>query len=128
MPEQIDPRPTSAVPSASHRNGDSASHRNGDAEPPEPIAAPLAGEQLPPFVNPADVLPVRPLHLEIITELRWAYEQCERGAFNAYLGQYLAIVDKTVQAVGDADCARDEAASKTGVPPERVALFYVGGE
>ncbi|HKI34707.1 MAG TPA: hypothetical protein VKA46_22815 [Gemmataceae bacterium] len=120
MPEQIDPRPADAVPSESHRNG--------DAEPPGTVATGLTREQLPPFVSPTDILLVSPLHREVIAELRWAYEQCERGAFNAYLGQYLAIVNRTVEAVGDPGCARDEAANKTGVPPERVALFYVGGE
>jgi hypothetical protein len=85
-------------------------------------------DQLPPFVTATDVLEVGPLHREIVAELRWAYEQCARGAFNAYLGQYLAIVNKTVQAVGDPGDARDEAARKAGVPPERVALFFVGGE
>ncbi|HEX5269534.1 MAG TPA: hypothetical protein VFW33_03555 [Gemmataceae bacterium] len=69
-----------------------------------------------------------PLQAEVTAELRWAYAECDRGAFSAYLGQYLGIVNKTVHAVGDAACARREAAKKAGVPPERVALFYVGGE
>jgi hypothetical protein len=85
-------------------------------------------ERLPPFIRSDDVLMVGPLHREVNVELRWAYDQLERGAFNAYVGQYLAIVNKTIQAVGEADDARDEAARKTGVAPERVALFYVGGE
>jgi hypothetical protein len=88
----------------------------------------MAAGPLPPFVRPDDLLEASPLHREVVAELRWAHEQCERGAFNAYHGQYLAIVNKTVQAVGEADRARDEAASRMSVPPERVALFYVGGE
>jgi hypothetical protein len=91
-------------------------------------AARLTREPWPPLVRPTDILEVGPLHREVIAELRWAYEQCARGAFNAYPGQYLAIVNQTVQAMGDPGRARDEAAGKTGVPPERVALFYVGGE
>lgn len=85
-------------------------------------------EQLPPFLRSAEVLLVSPMQAEVTVELRWAYAQGEQGAFNAYLGQYLGIVNKTIQAVGDAMYARSEAARKTGVPPERVALFYVGGE
>jgi hypothetical protein len=120
MPEQTGPLPADVTPAEPHPNG--------AAEPTETVAPRVTPELLPPFVSPADILEVSPLHREVITELRWAYEQCERGAFDAYLGQYLAIVNKTVQAVGDPDTARDEAARKAGVAPERVAMFYVGGE
>jgi hypothetical protein len=120
MPEQLDPRSAEAVPIDPHPIG--------NAKPVDAPSTGWTGEQFPPFLRPTDILEVGPLHREVIAELHWAYEQCQRGAFSAYRGQYLAIVHQTVQAVGDADEARDEAASKTGVPPERVALFYVGGE
>lgn len=69
---------------------------------------------------------VSPLHKEVIAELRWADEQEAKGAFDAYAGRYLGIVNRALQAVGgDPTKVIAEAATKTGVALERVALFHV---
>jgi hypothetical protein len=120
MPDDISP------PAAD--TGSAEPNSNGAAKPITAAELLPRHEQLPPFLRSAEVLLVSPLHAEVTAELRWAYVEGERGAFNAYLGQYLGIVNKTVLAVGDSMYARNEAARKAGVPPERVALFYVGGE
>jgi hypothetical protein len=107
MPEQVDPR--SADPAAAK---------------PEEVSG--NGARRDPFWDRDDVLEVGPLHKEIIGELIWACEQEARGAFIDYAGKYLAIVHKTVLAVGgDIERMRAEAAVKAGVPPERVAIHHV---
>ncbi len=120
MPEEIS-RPAADT-------GSVEPNSNGAAKAITAAALRPIHEKLPPFLRSAEVLEVSPLQAEVTAELRWAYVQGERGAFSAYLGQYLGIVNKTILAVGDSAYARDEAAKKAGVPPERVALFYVGGE
>ena len=73
-----------------------------------------------------EVLESCPLEKEIIAEFNWAHEQQAKGLFEPYAGQYLAIVHKTVHAVGvDIVAMRAETAAKTGVRPERVAIFHV---
>jgi hypothetical protein len=107
MPEQVDPR-----------TADTAAGK------PEEVSG--NGARRDPFWDRDDVLEVSPLHKEIIGELRWASEQEAQGAFDAYAGKYLAIVNRAVQAVGgDLDRVIDEAARKAGVSPGRVALFHV---
>jgi hypothetical protein len=106
---------------------------------PEPVNPPLTeqppaegerpsanGKQRDPFWDGDDVLYVDAAMREIIMDLRWAHEQEAAGAFVDYGGRYLAIVNRSVQAVGgDPRTIIDEAARKTGVSPNRVVLFHV---
>jgi hypothetical protein len=76
--------------------------------------------------DPNDVLEVGPVQKEVIRDLNWSQEQLARGAFDAYRGELVAIVNKQVLAVGrDESRMVAEAAAKTGVPPHRVAIFHV---
>ncbi len=87
---------------------------------------PLNGKPRHPFWDRDDVIYVDERQREINAELIWAIGQEASGAFVEYGGKYLAIVNKCVQAVGG-DTVRiiNEAARKTGVPPERVVLYLV---
>jgi hypothetical protein len=107
MPEQVDPR-------------------TADTAAAKPEEGSGNGARRDPFWGRDDALEVGPLHKEIIGDLIWAYEQQAKGAFAAYAGQYLAIVHRTVLAVGgDISRMRAEAAAKAEVAPERVAFYYV---
>ncbi|HKI31747.1 MAG TPA: hypothetical protein VKA46_07755 [Gemmataceae bacterium] len=76
--------------------------------------------------DPDDVLEVGPVQKEVIRDLNWGQEQFARGAFDAYRGQLVAIVNKTVLGVGrDEGQLVAEAVAKTGVAPHRVAIFDV---
>ncbi|HKI37058.1 MAG TPA: hypothetical protein VKA46_34715 [Gemmataceae bacterium] len=87
---------------------------------------PMDGSQRDPMFARDDVLMCSPEEMAIIAEFNWAYEQQARGAFDAYRGQCVAIVNKTVLA-GGIDLARitAEAAAKASVEPHRVAIFDV---
>ena len=106
---------------------------------PEPVNPPLTeqppaegerpsanGKPRDPFWDRNDVQYVNASEWEFIHDLRWAHEQEARGAFIDYGGRYLAIVNKTVEAVGgDPASIIEEAARKTGVSPNRVVLFHI---
>lgn len=91
------------------------------------IGVPLAGAGVRDFLwDPNDLLEVGPVQKEVIRDLNWCREQMARGAFDAFRGQCLAIVNKTILAVGyDLERMIDEAATKAGVPPHRVAIFDI---
>jgi hypothetical protein len=89
---------------------------------------PMDGSARDPFWNRDDVLMCSPAEMETTEQFNWAYEQQARGAFDAYAGQLVAIVNKTVLAVGgDVEKIVAEAAAKAGVEPQRVAIFQVDG-
>ncbi len=100
--------------------------QSADLTAAKPGDVPVNGTARDPFWAREDVLEVGPREREVIDELRWAHEREADGAFAAYAGKYLGIVNRIVQAVGG-DPARviDESARKAAVPPERVALFHV---
>lgn len=91
------------------------------------IGTPTGSGSLRDFLwDPNDVLEVGPVQKEVIRDFNWAQEQLVRGAFDAYRGQLVAIVNKQVLAVGtDEGRMVAEAAAKAGVPPHRVAIFDV---
>ncbi len=87
---------------------------------------PMDGSRRDPMFDRDDVLMCSPEQREINAEFNWADEQQAAGAFAAYAGQYLAIVHKTVMAVGaDISRMRAEAAARAGVEPYRVAIYHV---
>jgi hypothetical protein len=107
MPDQADPLLFGAQP----------------VSPPDPAS--LRPGRDDPFGD-GEVLESGPLEKEITEEFNWADEQQEKGLFAPYEGQCLAIVHKTVHAVGaDISAMRAETAAKTGVRPERVAIYHV---
>lgn len=72
------------------------------------------------------LLGVNPLHKEVLEDLRWSEEQHAQGAFDAYLGHYVAVVGKETWGVGfDVESLVRENARKAGVIPGRAALFFV---
>ncbi len=111
MPEQADPTPAppfSGVQPVVPSDHGSVSHDRDD-----------------PFGDD-EVLECTPHQKEFIEEIRWAIEQHTKGLFAPYAGMYLAILHKTVHAVG-ADIGRmvKETAAKEGVAEERVAIYHV---
>jgi hypothetical protein len=87
---------------------------------------PMDGGPRDPFWNRDDVLMCSPEQMEIVADFNWADEQRARGAFDAYAGECLAIVNKTVLAVGrDLNSMIAEAAAKAGVDESRVAIYHV---
>jgi hypothetical protein len=117
MPEQLDPRPAETAPPGTQ---DGASPPGAKREE----GAPKGNRD--PFWDRDDVLWLSPEQREVNADFNWATEQEARGAFDAYLGKLLAIVNKTVLAVGeDAVTIRAEAARKAGVEPYRVAIYLV---
>ena len=88
---------------------------------------PMDGSRRDPMFDRDDVLMCSPEEMEVVHDFNWAYEQVALGAFNDYAGQCVAIVNKTVLAVGgDFSRMRAEASAKAGVDPDRVVIFHVG--
>ena len=111
MPEQADPIPASPLPGV------------------QPVVPSDPGSVRPgrdDFFKDEEVLECTPHQKDFIEEILWAHEQHAKGLFDAYEGKYVAILHKTVHAVG-ADIGRmvEETAAKEGVPEERVAIYLV---
>jgi hypothetical protein len=111
MPEQADPTPAVPCPGV------------------QPVVPSDAGSVRPArddFFGDEEVLECTPAQKEFIEEILWALEQQAKGLFDAYEGKYVAILHKTVYAVGvDISAMRAETAAKAGVRPERVAIYLV---
>ncbi len=111
MPEQADPTPASPFPGV------------------QPVVPSDPGSVRPgrdDRFGDEEVLECTPLQREMIEEWRWAEEQHAKGLFDAYEGKYVAILHKTVHAVGvDISRMMNETAAKAGVRPERVAIYLV---
>ncbi len=91
------------------------------------IGVPLAGAGVPNFLwDPDDVQMLSPAERETNQDLQWAFDEEVRGAFDAYRGDLVAIVNKKVLAVGrDEGRMIAEAAAVAGVEPNRVVIFEV---
>lgn len=67
-----------------------------------------------------------PLNDPVLAECRFAFEQLATGKLEAYDGEYVAVLDETVQGHGaDPEKLRAAVASHHQVHPERVFLLFV---
>jgi hypothetical protein len=63
---------------------------------------------------------------EVTADWKWTREQYNAGAFDDVPGQYVAVAHKERLGSGPfPDVLKDEVAAKTGLPPERLVIFYI---
>ena len=109
-----------------------------DAQPAPEVEPTATGPDTPTNGAPADPVPPRkldpntdklPLDAEgwaYLADLKWVDEQYNRGAWDQYMGNYIAVARKQLIAYGpDPLALRERAAKESGLDPDRISITYV---
>lgn len=82
----------------------------------------------PQIISPLTAEPKLPLADPVLADWRWVHVEAARGAFAAYQGSHIAVIGQQVVGHGtDQLTLRQETASRLGIDPDRVVVFYVDG-
>jgi hypothetical protein len=87
-----------------------------DRSTPQTGTAPTDGKAAEPFTIPEEVLDA----------WRWIAEERQKGTFDDYRGQHIAVLDRQLLGAGrDPDLLRELLALKNKIDPERLVIAYI---
>jgi hypothetical protein len=94
---------------------------SGTGTPPNGPAAPT------PKLDPnTDKLPLTPEGWAYLADLKWVNEEYNRGTWDQYAGNYIAVARKQLLGHGaDLPALRERTARECGLDPDRILVIYV---